>query len=165
VDTLLDLIRNLIPANIFYATFAQMSTYRKITEVAFDCSNVTYSNYTEFFDAGNWTGCGSTSNLYELRKTLDSGYSAEKCDNWTAEKFMPESMAYECTWEGLGEDYTVKMTGKPRENILGILFFSILLALAITRTEDSETRVCLIRAGLGFLEFPKNSAFRPCFEA
>ena len=112
-------------------------------EWTYDCANLTISNYTEFYAAGNWTGCGSTDTMYELRKTLDSGYSAEKCDNWTAEQFEVNSVAYDCAWEGLGEDYTVQRTGKPRENILGILLFSIMFALAITRTEDNETRVSL----------------------
>ena len=138
----LDLIRNLIPANIIYATFAQVSTYRKIAEVAFDCSNLTSDLLTDdFFQEGNFSACESSTKLYELRKTLDSGYSYERCNEWTSDNFTESKMAYECKWKGLGEDYTVKQTGKPRENILGILLFSIGIALAITRTKDDETRV------------------------
>ena len=83
----------------------------------------------------------SSTTIYELRKSLDSGYDYEKCEKWTADNFTESKMAYECEWKGLGEDYTVKQTGKPRENILGILLFSIGIALAITRTKDDETRV------------------------
>ena len=150
----LDLIRNLIPANIIYATFAQVSTYRKIAEVAFNCSNLTSDLLNDdFFQEGNFSACESSTKVYELRKTLDSGYSYERCNEWTSDNFTESKMAYECEWKGLGEDYTVKQTGKPRENILGILLFSIGIALAITRTKDDETRV------LKFKYFSKSKLF------
>ena len=38
VDSLLDLIRNLIPANIVYASFAQVSTGRTATVTTYDCT-------------------------------------------------------------------------------------------------------------------------------
>ena len=50
VDSLLDLIRNLVPSNIVYATFAQQSTWRRATVETYDCTAVqdaTYGNYTD----------------------------------------------------------------------------------------------------------------------
>ena len=40
VDSLLDLIRNLIPANIVYASFAQISTGRTAMVTTYDCTLV-----------------------------------------------------------------------------------------------------------------------------
>ena len=66
VDSILDLIRNLIPGNIVYATFAQVQTWRTVTAKVYDCSNevgASISNYTQcfqmekFYDlrTGKWT--------------------------------------------------------------------------------------------------------------
>ena len=41
VDSLLDLIRNLIPANIVYASFAQISTGRTAMVTTYDCTGKT----------------------------------------------------------------------------------------------------------------------------
>ena len=46
VDSLLDLIRNLVPANIVYATFAQQSTWRTATAKVYDCTNAPEANLT-----------------------------------------------------------------------------------------------------------------------
>ena len=60
VDSLLDLVRNLIPANIVYASFAQLSTWRVVTAVTYDCNGVDGASMT------NYESCPSTSVKYDL---------------------------------------------------------------------------------------------------
>ena len=73
VDSLLDLIRNLIPANIVYATFAQVQTWRTVTAVTFDCSNEVDASIT------NYDHCASSKNVYELNDPNSGFVKKESC--------------------------------------------------------------------------------------
>lgn len=64
VDSLLDLVRNLIPANIVYATFAQLSTWREVKAVAYNCSGITGASIE------NTDDCVMSSSTFDLSKQV-----------------------------------------------------------------------------------------------
>lgn len=129
VDTILDIIRNIVPENIVYAQSAQIKTFRKVAERAYDCNNA-----IPLPDFGDFTGCsGPVEAKFEL-KSINTGYNDTRCE-WTEEQYTASGMQYDCIWSGLGKEYA-----QPRTNILGVLFFCICLAIAITRIKDDKIR-------------------------
>ncbi|CAG5102839.1 Oidioi.mRNA.OKI2018_I69.chr1.g491.t1.cds [Oikopleura dioica] len=149
VDTLLDLIRNLLPTNIVMATFSQSSTYRKRTITTHDCRGLSPGLLGTIFDEDSYDiNCITTTKAFSLTKDNvndpDYGYNSTLCSYvQTKEEFINSEMQYECEWKGIGTNYS-HTGGGPRENVLGVLFFSISLALAITRIPDKRIREVLV---------------------
>lgn len=149
VDTLLDLIRNLLPTNIVMATFSQTSTYRKREITTYDCSALSTGLLESVFEAGTYAdNCQADTNLFSLTKDnvndQNYGYNSTLCSYvQTQEDFLNTKMAYECEWKGISSNYS-HTGGGPRENVLGVLFFSISLSLAITRIPDQRTKGILV---------------------
>ncbi|CBY32002.1 unnamed protein product [Oikopleura dioica] len=163
VDTLLDLIRNLLPTNIVMATFSQTSTYRKREITTYDCSALSTGLLESVFEAGTYAdNCLADTNLFSLTKDnvndQNYGYNSTLCSYvQTQEDFLNTKMAYECEWKGISSNYS-HTGGGPRENVLGVLFFSISLSLAITRIPDQRTKGILV----AFFNASSNIHSRPC---
>lgn len=118
VDTILDIIRQLLPPNIVYALFAQTKTWRGVNHEQWDCSGGAWDPET----------CSKTSSKsYDLSQA-QSGFNSTLCD------VTENDIYYRCR-------YSLKSGWiDPRANVLGILVFSIGFALAITRVENTAQR-------------------------
>ena len=84
VDTLLDLIRNLLPTNIVMATFSQTSTYRKRDITTFDCTSLSSGLLESVFEDGSYAeNCDAETKSFSLTKdnvnNPDYGYNSTLC--------------------------------------------------------------------------------------
>ena len=81
VDTVLDIVRQLLPSNIVYALFAQMNTWRKVTYNIYDCSAnttlITNKLIADITDTAN--GCILDSKKFDLRNVNDD-FNSTKCE-------------------------------------------------------------------------------------
>ena len=110
----------------------QVKTFRKVKEKTYLCFDPNDPALTDPPSFGDVSACNKIDEkLFELT-TTGTGYNDTRC-RWNETQYESTGILYTCDWIGLGKKYS-----QPRANILGILFFCIFFAVAITRIKNNQ---------------------------